>query len=63
MKTIEIVVVLAYLSVSLNVYSVYISEDEYIENQTIKKGLKYAAFWPYYLIKHTLKYIVNYLDF
>lgn len=58
-----ILVFLLYISVSLGIYGVYISEDEYIQEQTIKKGLKYAAFWPYYLIKHTLKYIVNYLDF
>ena len=55
-----ILIMLLYLSISLGVYGVYMTEDEYIQEQTIKKGLKYAAFWPYYFAKYTVKYIINF---
>lgn len=55
-----ILIMLLYLSISLGVYGVYMTEDEYIQEQTIKKGLKYATFWPYYFAKYTVKYIINF---
>lgn len=56
-----ILIMLLYLSISLGVYSVYMTEDEYIQEQTIEKGIKYSVFWPYYFTKYTVKYTVKYI--